>query len=98
MRHDPRSMRTIEERDVPFFRALGPAKGNFTIPPINHGRGIASQTNGLHGLHDGLLVQGDAICFLDANALILNADAHYNDVDHKEEMEDAYGDILPTPI
>ena len=98
LRHDPCGMRTTEDGDVPFFGASSPTEGNFTIPPVNHGRGIAPQPNGLHRLPDGPLVQGDAIRFFDTNALIPDADALYDNMDHEDDMEDAFGDVLATPI
>jgi hypothetical protein len=35
---------------------------------------------------------------VDANSLIPDKDAHNHDVDHEDEVEVAYGDVLPNPI
>jgi hypothetical protein len=103
LRQDPRGRRTTQEHDVPFFGAPGSLDSVLTIPPFNHGHGIAlviprqgvpQEVGGV----DGVVVRGEAIEVVDANARVPNEDAHYDDVDHEDDTDLAFGNVLAGPI
>jgi hypothetical protein len=95
LRHEPRGKRTTEEDDVPFFGAYGAEDGTLVILPFNHDHGIGTNVSGAH--HRPALgetvVQGQAVGIVDANARLPDTDVVYNDVDHEDDIEEAFGDI-----
>jgi hypothetical protein len=104
LRHEPWGRRTLQDRDLPFFATLGAAEGSLMIPPFNHGRGLVEGTalgdaggskvraGRIHVL-DGVVIQGRTVRVMDDYTSVPEGDAHFDDLDHEDEIDVAKGEV-----
>jgi hypothetical protein len=95
LRHEPRGRRTSQENDVPFFAAYGTEDAALVIPPFNHGVGMGTEALPVQHISavGEMLVQEQAVGIVDANAQILDTGSVYEDMDHEDEIDVAYGEV-----